>query len=88
MVCNFSYAKTGFFHDIISHQEEIIVLKARRHLIDKINESLFYSIICDETTDISQTQQFNFCVRHCNNNYDVSENFVGICKKIFHLRNF
>ena len=64
-----------FPYDIISKQEEIIVLKVRRQLKDKINES-FYSIICNEATDISKTQQFSFLF--ASNNYDIREDFVRI----------
>ena len=65
-------------HDILVEQEEALVLSARRRLIDEINASKFYAIICDESSDISKTEQLSFSVRHCNENYDVMEDFIGV----------
>ena len=40
-----------FSHDILTTQEQIIVLTARRDLLKDIKQHEFYSIICDESTD-------------------------------------
>ena len=65
-------------HDILVEQEEALVLSARRRLIDEINASKFYAIICDESSDISKTEQLSFSVRHCTENYDILEDFIGV----------
>ena len=64
--------------DIICEQEEMLVLHCRRELLNDINECHFFSIICDEATDISKTEQMSFSVRHCNRNYEIEEDFIGI----------
>ena len=66
-----------FSHEIISEQEESIVLKARRELLVEIHSSSFYSIICDEAIDFSKTEQLSFTVRHCKDDYDIKEDFIG-----------
>ena len=38
----------------------------------------FYSILADESLDVSKKEQLSFSVRICDDNYEVSENFVGI----------
>ena len=38
----------------------------------------FYSILADESSDVSKKEQLSFSVRICDDNYEVSENFVGI----------
>ncbi|XP_028405240.1 uncharacterized protein LOC114527744 [Dendronephthya gigantea] len=65
-------------HDILVEQEETFVLRARRSLIDDINASKFYAIICDESSDISKTEQLSFSIRHCTEDYDVLEDFIGV----------
>ena len=47
----------------------------------EINDVLangFFAIICDESSDISKTEQMPFSIRHCNDAYEVFEEFVGI----------
>ena len=64
-------------HDIINEQQEIMVLACRRALNTEINERPFYSIICDEATDIAKTEQMSFSLRHCDE-YNVREDCIGI----------
>ena len=66
-----------FSHEIITLQEESIVLKATRELLVKIHSSSFYSIISDEAIDFSETEQLSFTVRHCKDDYDAKEDFIG-----------
>ena len=54
-------------HDILNGQEELLVLKARRRLVDEINSNGFFAIICDESSDISKVEQLS-----------LSEDFIGI----------
>jgi hypothetical protein len=67
-----------FSHDILSEQERLIVLDARRTLVEEINSNNFFSIICDEASDISKPEQLSFSIRSCNNSYETFENFIGI----------
>ena len=45
-----------FSHEILNEQERLIVLDARRRLVQEINAKNFYSIICDEASDISKVE--------------------------------
>jgi hypothetical protein len=67
-----------FSHDILSEQERLIVLDARRTLVEEINSNNFFSIICDEASDISKPEQLSFSIRSCNNSYETFESFIGI----------
>ena len=46
--------------------------------MNNINECNFFSVICNEAIDISKTEQLSFSVRHCNKNYEIEEDFIGI----------
>ena len=59
-------------------QEQMLVLNARRHLMNIILSKAFYSILSDESSDVSKKEQLSFSVRICNENYKVSEDFVGV----------
>ncbi|XP_046860232.1 zinc finger MYM-type protein 1-like [Xenia sp. Carnegie-2017] len=65
-------------HDILDEQKQMIVLNARRHLINKILVRESFSILADESSDVSKKEQLSFSVRTCDDNYEVSEDFVGI----------
>ena len=67
-----------FSHEILNEQERLIVLNARRRLFEEINVNNFYSITCDEASDILKVDQLSFTVRTCNDSYKTSEDFLGI----------
>ena len=52
-----------FSHEILNEQERLIVLNARRALVQEINSNNFYSIICDEASDISKLERLSFSVQ-------------------------
>lgn len=63
-------------HDI---QNEILKLMAHqilRDLTDDIRDS-FYATICDEYTDISNTEQLTLCLRWVDEVFNVHEDFLG-----------
>ena len=47
-----------------------------RDLVGEIGEN-YFSIICDEYTDISNKEQLTFCLRWVNSNLDAYEDFIG-----------
>ena len=59
-------------------QEQMLVLNARRHLMNNILSKASYSILSDEPSDVSKKEQLSVSVRICNEKYEVSENFAGI----------
>ena len=68
-------------HDILEEQKRALVLRARKHLLDEILTKELFSILADESSDISKTEQLSFCMRTCNTNYEVSEDFVFDCSQ-------
>ena len=68
-------------HDI---QNEIIALMANaviRNLVGEIGEN-YFSIICDEYTDISNREQLTFCLRWVDSNLDAHEDFIPTAPNI------
>lgn len=44
--------------------------------MDKINESKCFSILVDETTDVSNIEQLSLCVRYVDNSDMLNEDFL------------
>ena len=67
-------------HDVLTEQEELIVLNARRQLLFEITTktAVFYSIICKESSNIAKTEQLSFSVHYCTDTYDIREDFIGV----------
>ena len=64
--------------DILDEQSQMLVLNARRNLLQGILEKHFFSIISVESSDVSKKEQVSFSVRTCTDEYEVCEDFVGI----------
>ena len=58
-------------HDVLMEKEQMLVLNARRHLKNNILSKAFYSILSDESSDVSKKEQLSFSVRICHENYEV-----------------
>ena len=65
-------------HEVLEEQEKDLVLSARNEPINEIRNAKFFSIICDESTDMSKTGQLTFSVRYCSYEYEVKDAFIGI----------
>ena len=65
-------------HEVLEEQEKDLVLSARNELINEIRNAKFFSIIYDESTDMSKTEQLTFSVRYCSYEYEVKDAFIGI----------
>jgi len=44
--------------------------------VDKINKSQCFSILVDETTDVSSVEQLSLCIRYVDNNDKLNEDFL------------
>lgn len=42
-------------------------------LVDKINQAKCFSVLVDETTDISRVEQLSLCVRYLENNLNIEK---------------
>lgn len=64
-------------------QNEIIVAAGKlitMNIVKRVNESKCFSVLADETTDVSGIEQFSICVRYVDHNeggYVVREDFLG-----------
>jgi len=73
--------RTGYkwlSHDI---QNEIIQLlgdAVLRAVVNEIKAHEFFSIMVDETSDISVKEQVSFCVRTVDGNLNICEDFIGL----------
>ena len=65
-------------HDIINEQIEIMAGHVLNNLITDIKNSGIFSIIADETRDISGFEQFVVCLRWVDNNYLVNEDLISL----------
>lgn len=67
-------------------QNEFITINGdliRKSIVDECNASLYWSVMADETTDVSTTEQVSICVRYIRENragvLEVCEEFLGFC---------
>ena len=49
-----------------------------RPILKNIKESSYYSIMADETTDITNKEQFVICIRWADNDLNANEDFLGL----------
>ncbi|XP_072395148.1 52 kDa repressor of the inhibitor of the protein kinase-like [Diabrotica undecimpunctata] len=68
---NATYISWRIQNEIISIFNTIVL----ENLVKRVNEAKFFSILCDETTDISGTIQLSFCARFVEN-YKIHEEFL------------
>ncbi|XP_031358832.1 52 kDa repressor of the inhibitor of the protein kinase-like [Photinus pyralis] len=59
-------------NEIISTCNDIILKK----LVRKVNEAKYFSVLADETSDISATEQCSICVRYVDSENEVCEDFL------------
>jgi len=77
---NASYISADVKNEVISIISEYIQHK----ICDKINEGKYFTILADETTDISRIEQFSLCIRYLekssnfenDNSYFIKEDFL------------
>ena len=64
-------------HDTVEEQMQVLVLTARRDLLSRTLEKDFYTIVADESSDVSKKEQLSFCVRTCKVCHEITEDFDG-----------
>lgn len=67
-------------HEIINELIKLMGNTVLRKVISAIKscEPCWYSIIADETTDITCKEQMNVCIRYVNDVYEVNEDSLGV----------
>ena len=63
------YTSAKIQNDMISLIGKII----QQNIVDKIKKAGFFSIIADETMDISRLEQISLCVRYVTNDFVINE---------------
>lgn len=63
--------------DIQNELIEIMALSVLRNIMQTLKTDKYYSVMVDETTDISVTEQVSFCFRHVDSSLQVNETFAG-----------
>ncbi|XP_028418302.1 zinc finger MYM-type protein 1-like [Dendronephthya gigantea] len=65
-------------HDIINELIELMCMKVLRKLLAEIRDAEWYSIIADETRDLSGAEQFSVSIRWVDSEYNISEDLIGM----------
>jgi len=65
-------------HDIQNELLQMMANSVVRNIIKRINDSGFFTVIADESTDVSGKQQLSICLRYVTMKFKVVENFVGL----------
>lgn len=64
--------------DIQNEMLQIMALKVLREIASTISNEQWYTIMADETTDISNSEQLVTCLRHVNDDLEVHEDIMGL----------
>ena len=65
-------------HDIVNELIELMYMQLLRKLLAQIRVAEWYSIIADETRDLSGTEQFAISLRWVDADYNVYEDLIGM----------
>ena len=69
---NSQYISPRMQNEIISICNDLIL----KRLVDSINRSKFFSVLADETTDISCQEQLTLCARYVSDDFAIEEAFL------------
>jgi len=59
---------------------KLIALQVLREVAANLHSTTFYTIMVDETTDVSNDEQVVLCLRWVDDNFDAHEEFIGLYK--------
>ena len=65
-------------HDIMNEILEMTSHAVLRDLVKEVQVAKYFFIICDETTDVSTTEQLFICVRYVDSAWAIKEVFLGL----------
>lgn len=69
---NIKYLSPGIQNQLINICNDIILKK----IVTKVNEAQCFSVLADETTDISTSEQLTLCVRYIDSEGNLNEDFL------------
>lgn len=64
-------------HDILNELLSLLAFEVLNNLLLDIRSAQFFSIIIDETTDLSTKEQVSVCFRYVNASLEIEETFLG-----------
>lgn len=64
-------------HDVVDELGSIMANEVLQNLIERLKQSQYFSIIVDETSDISQHEQVSICFRYVSDGFQINEMFFG-----------
>ncbi|XP_060845163.1 zinc finger MYM-type protein 1-like [Rhopalosiphum padi] len=73
------YTSPSYQNDFI----QIIATLTRQHILGSINKFGFYTIMVDETKDLSKKEQMSFLLRFVDNDFNICEKSIGC----YHMKN-
>jgi hypothetical protein len=65
-------------HAVESDMIEQLANSLLRELVQEIRDHEYFSVIVDETTDMSRAEQVSFCIRHVDQELNIFDDFVGM----------
>ena len=65
-------------HNIVDEMISLLGTTLLRSLLSKIHTTIWFSIIADETRDVSNHEQLTLCIRWVDDDYSVHEDFIGM----------
>ena len=51
-----------------------------RSTVKKVSTTKWFSLLADETRDVSNREQLTICLRWVDENFDINEDFIGLVK--------
>ncbi len=57
---------------------KVMALRVLREIAGSLQSASFFTVMVDETTDVSNVEQVEICVRWVNEKFEVQEEFVGL----------
>ena len=57
---------------------KVMALRLLREVVQNLHKAAFFTVIADETTDVSNVEQVVICLRWVSEDFEVREDFVGL----------
>ena len=57
---------------------KVMALCVLRNIAENLQKSMFFTVMVDETTDVSNVEQVVICLRWVDENFEVQEEFVAL----------
>jgi hypothetical protein len=64
-------------HDIIEEILKMLRNAVSDKILQQIRAAKYYSILIDETSDISRLEQVSICIRYVDDKFEIKEDFIG-----------